>query len=115
MQSKKSMQIITCLCHKGGVGKTTMAYHLAAFLADLNHRVVLVDADGQGHATIMTGLQKSPAFYDLVVRNRPWRELLEPVSSAAYPNATSGWLACVPGNAETSNADNLQSVRAVQK
>lgn len=42
--------IISLLNQKGGVGKTTLAIHIAMALARRNHRVLLVDADPQHSA-----------------------------------------------------------------
>ncbi|MBM7772683.1 cellulose biosynthesis protein BcsQ [Actinokineospora baliensis] len=46
-----SAPVITFFNNKGGVGKTSLVYHIAWMLADLGHRVVVADLDPQANLT----------------------------------------------------------------
>src|SRR2546426_6121237 len=70
-----STRIITCANHKGGTGKTTTAVNVSAGLAVLTQqRVLLVDCDPRGHASLALGVESTHVRYsvtDLLTGARP--------------------------------------------
>lgn len=72
------MAKIFCIANqKGGVGKTTTTVNLAAGLAKVGQRVLLVDLDPQGNATMGSGVNKSAlgsSSYDVLMGDKTIRE-----------------------------------------
>jgi chromosome partitioning protein len=52
------IQTIPIINNKGGVGKTTTTVNLAAGLGRAGHRVLVVDLDSQGSASLALGVER---------------------------------------------------------
>src|SRR6266853_3698785 len=66
---------------KGGVGKTTTAVNLAAALARLNQRLLLIDIDPQANATSGTGVPRASVhrnIYHVLVLQEPIENIVLP-------------------------------------
>ncbi|MFT5643970.1 MAG: chromosome partitioning protein [Janthinobacterium sp.] len=95
------MAKIFCVANqKGGVGKTTTSVNLSAALAKLGQRVLLVDLDPQGNATMGAGINKSgltASTYEVV--------LGESSVADARQHSESGKFDVLPSNRELAGAE----------
>lgn len=100
------LKTIPVINNKGGVGKTTTAVNVAAGLADRGRRVLLVDLDSQGSASVSLGVGQddlAPSSAEVLFGETPIEEAIRPTELDRVDLIT--------GSLELANAD----VRLKQK
>lgn len=98
--------VIAIANEKGGVAKTTTALSLGASMAELEHRVVLVDLDAQANLTLSLGIKPKPGrstVSDLLLGQ-------EGPDASRHPTDYEG-LTLIPASSELMSTERFLAVR----
>jgi chromosome partitioning protein len=93
-------RILAVANQKGGVGKTTTSINLAAGLSNAGSRVLLIDLDPQGNATMGSGIDKRPlqaTVYEVLLGTTSIRD--------ARVHSDNGGFDLIPANRELAGAE----------
>ena len=93
-------KIFSFFNQKGGVGKTTSVINIAAVIAGIGKKVLLIDLDSQGNATSGVGIEKNEnesTAYQLLVENS------DPIASIKKTAIENLWI--IPSNAHLAGAE----------
>jgi len=97
----EATRVITVSNQKGGVGKTTTTVNIAASLASVGARVLVIDLDPQGNASTALGVPHTadiPSIYDVLIDDFPIADIVQ--TSHESPN-----LLCAPSTIHLAGAE----------
>ncbi|MFT4210373.1 MAG: ParA family protein [Microbacterium sp.] len=96
-----SPRVMTVSNQKGGVGKTTTTVNLAAALASVGARVLVIDLDPQGNASTALGVPHTadvPSVYDVLIDEVPLADVVQTSPESAL-------LTCAPSTIHLAGAE----------
>lgn len=85
-------KILSFYNFKGGTGKTSICFQVSSHLAMMGFRVLVIDADPQGHLSTSLGFDNSQGYltlFDVIKENMPFMRAVKKVFSG---------LDCIPAN-----------------